>query len=96
MVGRDNSKKFWRVLKIDRSAPSDLVVFEDPTVYTYHECSALLRRINEGNMHAGGLKFVTICYGIVGEYLSTMSLRILFYYDRLIKWCCGTYVFRFH
>lgn len=67
MVGRDNSKKFWRVLKIDRSAPSDLVVFEDPTVYTYHECSALLRRINEGNMHAGGLKFVTICYGIVGE-----------------------------
>ncbi|XP_057535659.1 phosphoinositide phosphatase SAC2-like [Amaranthus tricolor] len=68
MVGRDNSKKFWRVLKIDRSAPCDLLVFEDPTVYTYHECSALLRRINEGNMHAGGLKFVTICYGIVGFF----------------------------
>lgn len=67
MVGRDKSKKFWRVLKIDRSAPSELLVFEDPTVYNYHECSALLRRIDEGNMYAGGLKFVTICYGIVGE-----------------------------
>ncbi|CAO2824669.1 unnamed protein product [Amaranthus hypochondriacus] len=66
MVGRDKSKKFWRVLKIDRSAPSELLVFEDPTVYTYHECAALLRRIDEGNMYAGGLKFVTICYGIVG------------------------------
>lgn len=66
MVGRDKSKKFWRVLKIDRSEPSDLVICEDPTVYSYHECCALLRRIHEGNKHIGGLKVVTTCYGIVG------------------------------
>ncbi|KAL9247246.1 hypothetical protein vseg_020698 [Gypsophila vaccaria] len=66
MVGRDKSKKFWRVLKIDRLESSDLVFCEDPTVYSYSECCALLRRIHEGNKHTGGLKIVTTCYGIVG------------------------------
>lgn len=66
MVGRDSSKRFWRILKIDRSAPSNLAVFEDPTVYSFTECSAILKRIDEGNKHIGGLKFVTPCYGIVG------------------------------
>ncbi|XP_074268269.1 phosphoinositide phosphatase SAC2-like [Silene latifolia] len=66
MVGRDKSKRYWRVLKIDRLESSDLVLCEDPTVYSYSECCALLRRIHEGNKHTGGLKFVTTCYGIVG------------------------------
>ncbi|GMH22028.1 hypothetical protein Nepgr_023871 [Nepenthes gracilis] len=66
MVGRDRSKRFWRVLKIDRSEPSELVICEDPTVYSLHECCVLLRRIHDGNRHTGGLKFVTSCYGIVG------------------------------
>ncbi|KMT04765.1 hypothetical protein BVRB_7g169440 [Beta vulgaris subsp. vulgaris] len=66
MVGRDKSKMYWRVLKIDRSAISNLDVFEDPTVYSYRECTALLKRIDEGNKHTGGLKVVSTCYGIVG------------------------------
>lgn len=66
MVGRDKGKKFWRVLKIDRSEPSELVLCEDPTVYSYRESCALLRQIHEGNRCTGGLKFVTTCYGIVG------------------------------
>uniref|UniRef100_A0A803KQX3 SAC domain-containing protein n=1 Tax=Chenopodium quinoa TaxID=63459 RepID=A0A803KQX3_CHEQI len=66
MVGSDKSKRFWRILKIDRLASSNLVVFEDPTVYSAHECSVILKRIDEGNKHAGGLKIVTTCYGIVG------------------------------
>ncbi|KAH9626213.1 hypothetical protein KSS87_000092 [Heliosperma pusillum] len=66
MVGRDKSKRFWRVLKIDRSESIDLDFCEDPTVYSDSECCALLKRIHEGNKHTGGLKFVTACYGIVG------------------------------
>ncbi|KAK9734420.1 hypothetical protein RND81_04G138500 [Saponaria officinalis] len=66
MVGRDKSKKFWRVLKIDRLESSSLDLCEDPTVYSYSECCVLLRRIHEGNKHTGGLKIVTACYGIVG------------------------------
>jgi len=67
MVGRDKGKKLWRVLKIDRSEPSELVLCEDPTLYSYKESCTLLRRIHEGNRCTGGLKFVTTCYGIVGE-----------------------------
>ncbi|KAL3623561.1 Phosphoinositide phosphatase sac4 [Castilleja foliolosa] len=66
MVGRDKSRTFWKVLKIDRSEPSELNIREDPTTYTERECSDILRRIHEGNKATGGLKFITTCYGIVG------------------------------
>ncbi|XP_027338641.1 phosphoinositide phosphatase SAC3-like isoform X2 [Abrus precatorius] len=66
MIGRDKSRTYWRVLKIDRLDPSELNVLEDSTTYTESECSDLLRRIHEGNVSTGGLKFVTTCYGIIG------------------------------
>ncbi|KAA8534733.1 hypothetical protein F0562_029825 [Nyssa sinensis] len=66
MIGRDKSRTYWRVLKIDRLEPSELNILEDSTTYTENECSDLLRRIHEGNRSTGGLKFVTTCYGIVG------------------------------
>ncbi|CAL1390140.1 unnamed protein product [Linum trigynum] len=66
MIGRDKSRTYWRVLKIDRLDPSELSIREDLTTYTERECSDLLMRINEGNKATGGLKFITICYGIVG------------------------------
>lgn len=66
MVGRDKSRTYWRVLKIDRMDLSELNIREDSAVYTENECSDLLRRIHEGNKSTGGLKFVTRCYGIVG------------------------------
>ncbi|KAK6147557.1 hypothetical protein DH2020_018469 [Rehmannia glutinosa] len=66
MVGRDKSRTFWKILKIDRLEPSELNIREDSTTYTERECSDLLRRIHEGNRATGGLKFVTTCYGIVG------------------------------
>lgn len=66
MVGRNKSRTYWRVLKIDRMEPLELNICEDPTTYTERECSDLLRRIHEGNMSTGGLKFVTTCYGVIG------------------------------
>ncbi|KAG6780587.1 hypothetical protein POTOM_013453 [Populus tomentosa] len=66
MIGRDKNRTLCRVLKIDRLEPSELVVLEDSTTYSESECVDLLRRIHEGNKSTGGLKFVTICYGIVG------------------------------
>ncbi|KAK7291771.1 hypothetical protein RIF29_07180 [Crotalaria pallida] len=66
MIGRDRSRTFWRVLKIDRLDPAELNLREDSTTYTESECSDLLKRIHEGNKSTGGLKFVTTCYGIVG------------------------------
>ncbi|XP_026441366.1 phosphoinositide phosphatase SAC2-like, partial [Papaver somniferum] len=66
IVGRNNSKTVWRVLKIDRSEPTELDIVEDSTTYSEREISALLRRLHAGNLATGGLKFVTSCYGIVG------------------------------
>ncbi|XP_058226897.1 phosphoinositide phosphatase SAC2-like isoform X2 [Rhododendron vialii] len=66
MIGWEKSRKIWRVLKIDRLEPSELNILEDSATYSEVECSDLLRRVHEGNKSTGGLKFVTIYYGIVG------------------------------
>ncbi|MCL7036185.1 hypothetical protein MKW94_013738 [Papaver nudicaule] len=66
MVGRNKSKTVWRILKIDRLAPTELNIVEDPTTYSEAECFDLLTRLREGNVWNGGLKLVTTCYGIIG------------------------------
>ncbi|CAN8259399.1 unnamed protein product [Cochlearia groenlandica] len=66
MIGRDKHRTFWKVLKLDRTDPKELNMYEDSTAYTESECYETLRRIHEGNRSSGGLKFVTTCYGIIG------------------------------
>ncbi|KAA3484422.1 phosphoinositide phosphatase SAC1 isoform X2 [Gossypium australe] len=66
LIGSDRNKKFFRVLKIDRSEPSDLNISEDPVVYSPQEIKNLLQRIAEGNRATGGLNFVAKVFGIVG------------------------------
>lgn len=66
LIGSDRNKKFFRVLKIDRSEPSDLNISEDPVVYSPQEIKNLLQRIAEGNRATGGLSFVAKVFGIVG------------------------------
>ncbi|XP_042374340.1 phosphoinositide phosphatase SAC2-like [Zingiber officinale] len=68
MIGRSQSRNFLKVLKIDRSEPSELNIHEDSTTYSEDECKELLNRIHEGNKSTGGLKFVATCYGIVGFF----------------------------
>ncbi|RZC85936.1 hypothetical protein C5167_026609 [Papaver somniferum] len=66
MVGRNKSKTIWRIMKIDRSEPTELNIAEDSTTYSEAECFDLLTRLREGNVRNGGLKLVTTCYGIIG------------------------------
>ncbi|XP_016694015.2 phosphatidylinositol-3-phosphatase SAC1 isoform X2 [Gossypium hirsutum] len=66
LIGSDRNKKFFRVLKIDRSEPSDLNISEDPVLYSPQEIKNLLQRIAEGNRATGGLNFVAKVFGIVG------------------------------
>lgn len=74
MIGWNKSKTFWKVLKIDRSEASELNIVEDFATYSEVECYELLQRINDGNKSTGGLKFITLCYGIVGkQYISSIS-----------------------
>lgn len=67
MIGQDKSGSVQRVLKINRLELSELNIIEDCTTYSEVECCELLKRINDGNKSTGGLKFVTVCYGIVGR-----------------------------
>ncbi|KAG5392459.1 hypothetical protein IGI04_022422 [Brassica rapa subsp. trilocularis] len=66
LIGRDEKKTFWRILKIDRTDPKELNLFEDPTKYTHDEISQLKKWISRGNQEHGGLRAETTCYGIIG------------------------------
>ncbi|KAJ0075148.1 hypothetical protein Patl1_33795 [Pistacia atlantica] len=66
MIGRYKNRKLWRVLKINRLDLSELSILEDTSTYSDFEVQELIKTIHEGNRSTGGLKLVTICYGIVG------------------------------
>ncbi|XP_050894209.1 phosphatidylinositol-3-phosphatase SAC1 isoform X2 [Lathyrus oleraceus] len=66
LIGSDGNKRFFRVLKIDRSEQSDLSISQDPVLYSPQEIKSLLQRIAEGNRATGGLTFVAKVFGIAG------------------------------
>ncbi|KAG2302334.1 hypothetical protein Bca4012_060647 [Brassica carinata] len=72
-----NGNGVYRVLKIDRLDASELNVSEYSTAYTKKECYELLKRIHEGNKATGGLKLVTLCYGII---CTCLQERLCFYF----------------
>ncbi|KAF8411881.1 hypothetical protein HHK36_004439 [Tetracentron sinense] len=90
LIGSDRYKRFFRVLKIDRSEPSDLNISEDPVVYSQQEVKNLLQRISEGNRSTGGLVFVAKVFGIAGciKFLESYYL-ILVTKRRQIGCICG-------
>ncbi|CAN1293783.1 Phosphatidylinositol-3-phosphatase SAC1 [Linum perenne] len=94
LIGSDRNKRFFRVLKIDRSEPSDLNISEDPVVYSPQEIKSLLQRISEGNRSTGGLTFVAKVYGIAGciKFLESYYL-ILVTRRRQIGCICGHAVY---
>ncbi|XP_008783052.2 phosphoinositide phosphatase SAC2 isoform X1 [Phoenix dactylifera] len=94
MLGRDKSRRLWRVLTIDRLEPYELNIREDPTVYSEIECIDLLQRTHDGNRSTGGLKFVTKCYGIVGfvKFLGPYNM-LLITRRRKIGTICGHAVY---
>ncbi|XP_048226599.1 phosphatidylinositol-3-phosphatase SAC1 isoform X1 [Ricinus communis] len=94
LIGSDRNKRFFRVLKIDRSEPYDLNISEDPVVYSPQEIKSLLQRIAEGNRATGGLNFVAKVYGIAGsiKFLESYYL-ILVTKRRQIGCICGHAVY---
>ncbi|KAK9929771.1 hypothetical protein M0R45_026854 [Rubus argutus] len=90
LIGSDRNKRFYRVLKIDRSEPDDLNISEDPVVYSPQEIKNLLQRISEGNRATGGLTFVAKVFGIAGciKFMESYYL-ILVTKRRQIGSICG-------
>ncbi|ONK72924.1 uncharacterized protein A4U43_C04F24970 [Asparagus officinalis] len=90
LIGSDRYKQHYRVLKIDRSEPSELNVSEDPVVYSQQEVKNLLQRIAEGNRATGGLISGGKVYGIAGciKFLESYYL-ILVTKRKQIGTICG-------
>ncbi|XP_061479575.1 polyphosphoinositide phosphatase isoform X2 [Rhineura floridana] len=72
LVGSNHAETKYRVLKIDRTEPKDLVVIDDRHVYTQQEIRELLGRLDLGNRTkigqkgSSGLSRAVSAFGIVG------------------------------
>lgn len=72
LVGSNHAETKFRVLKIDRTEPKDLVVIDDRHVYTQQEVRELLGRLDLGNRTklsqkgSSGLFRAVSAFGVVG------------------------------
>ncbi|XP_062896841.1 polyphosphoinositide phosphatase isoform X1 [Mobula hypostoma] len=72
LVGSNHAETKYRVLKIDRTEPKDLVVIDDRHVYSQQEVQDLLSRLDNGNRSKMGQKGLSglsksvSAFGIVG------------------------------
>ncbi|XP_078001489.1 polyphosphoinositide phosphatase-like [Glandiceps talaboti] len=72
IVGSNNTETRFRVLKIDRTEPKDLIIHDDRMEYSQNEIQDLLIMINEGNKPKlvqrgpSGLTRTVSAFGIVG------------------------------
>lgn len=67
VVATGASDSRYRMLRIDRTSPEELIVTEDEAVYTERQIGEILRMLEDGNKVAGGLNKVQEFHGIVGE-----------------------------
>jgi hypothetical protein len=76
LVGSNQNQKVFRVLKIDRTEPEDLIIMDDKVRYTHEEIRNLLTMIDSGNKSRdsqqagrgaqGGLTKCVSAFGIFG------------------------------
>ncbi|KAI0244013.1 phosphatidylinositol-3,5-bisphosphate 5-phosphatase, partial [Massospora cicadina] len=66
VVGSNFGEDKFRILKVDRTSPKDLILTADEVIYSNDECIDLLSRIDMGNRSAGGLTKVMSAFGLVG------------------------------
>jgi hypothetical protein len=66
VVASNTSDSLHRIIKIDRTAPDELVVIEDEAVYTGRQMTAMLKMLEDGNKASGGLGRPKVFFGIIG------------------------------
>ena len=70
IVGSDKAESAFRVLKLSRHGGPELEAFEDATIYSKAQCSALLSQIHAGNLLHKGLQLVCEVSTILSRILS--------------------------
>lgn len=67
LIGSNNTQTRFRVLKIDRTDPRELILVDDKVEYNKQEIRQLFEMIESGNRSSrGGLTKVVSAFGIVG------------------------------
>ncbi|RCH83692.1 phosphatidylinositol-3,5-bisphosphate 5-phosphatase, partial [Rhizopus stolonifer] len=79
VIGTNEARQRYRVLKIDRTNPNELDVFEDDVLYTEQEKTRLLKMIEDGNLSVGGLQLSPMeIHGLVGFIKFTQGWYMIF------------------
>lgn len=76
MIGSNNTETRFRVLKIDRTDPRELILVDDKVEYNKQEIHQLLNMIGFGNRNGrySGLNKLVSAFGIVGKYFTILYL----------------------
>lgn len=81
-MGSNNTQTRFRVLKIDRMEPRELVVVDDKTEYTEKEIRDLVNMIDTGNrsragqrVGTGGVSKVVSAFGIIGKSINFFTKK---------------------
>lgn len=94
-MGSNNTLTRFRVLKIDRMEPRELLVIDDKREYTQDEIQDLVNMIDMGNRtrigqrnNVGGVARVVSAFGIVGK----LRYYIILYIIKVLVWCAKNYI----
>lgn len=88
-MGSNNTLTRFRVLKIDRMEPRELIVVDDKREYTQDEIKDLVNMIDMGNRtrvgqrnNVGGVARVVSAFGIVGKSVRENTFSSSAYVDK--------------
>jgi hypothetical protein len=102
IVASNASDSRHRIVKIDRTSHTEVVIVEDDTDYSGKQMSNMLKMLEDGNKGSGGLGKARVIFGIAGTLHQCVYCQLLIIsrirevhrwvvYDRHIKaFCCGT------
>ena len=66
IVASNTSDSRHRIIKIDRTSQDELDVVEDEAIYSGKQMSAMLKMLEDGNKHCGGLGKARVFFGVAG------------------------------
>ncbi|KAH9922318.1 SacI homology domain-containing protein [Epithele typhae] len=66
VVASNTSDSRHRIIKIDRTFQEELIIIEDECVYSGKQMTAMLKMLEDGNRHCGGLGKARVFFGVAG------------------------------
>ncbi len=68
IVASNTSDSRHRIIKIDRTSQDELTAVEDEAIYSGKQMSAMLKMLEDGNKHCGGLGKARVFFGVAGPF----------------------------